>query len=53
MCNLSQGIRDDEKTKVIMNMHREGYTPEQIARIVEKTSEEVEAVIHKRKPVLA
>ena len=53
MCNLSQGIRDDEKTKVIMNMHREGYTLEQIARIVEKTTEEVDAVIKKREPVLA
>ena len=53
MCNLSQGIRDDEKIKVIMNMHREGYTLEQIARIVEKTTEEVDAVIKKREPVLA
>lgn len=34
-------------------MHRKGYTPEQIAEIVEKTIEEVEAVIRKREPVLA
>ena len=53
MCNLSQGIRDDEKIKVIMNMHKKGYTPEQIAEIVEKTTEEVDAVIKKREPVLA
>ena len=53
MCNLSQGIRDAENVKVIMNMHKEGYSSEQIARIVEKTTEEVEVVIRKREPVLA
>jgi len=53
MCNLSQGIRDDENVKVIMNMHRKGYTSEQIAEIVEKSVSEVEAVIRKREPVLA
>lgn len=52
MCNLSQGIRDDEKIKVIMNMHRKGYAPEQIAEIVEKTKGEVEAIIKKREPML-
>ena len=57
MCNLSQGIREDAtdeaNAKIIMNMHRDGYSSEQIARIVEKTIEEVEAVIKKREPVLA
>ena len=57
MCNLSQGIRenatDNALAGVIMNMHREGYTLEQIARIVEKTTEEVDAIIKKREPVLA
>ena len=53
MCNLSQGIRDAENVKIIMNMHRNGYTLEQIAECVEKTIEEVEAVIRKREPVLA
>ncbi len=56
MCNLSQGIREDGRTeaeaKVILNMHRKGYSSEQIAEIVEKSVEEVEAVIEKRKPVL-
>lgn len=56
MCNLSQGIRenatDNALAGVIMNMHREGYTLEQIARIVEKTTEEVNAIIKKREPVL-
>ena len=57
MCNLSQGIREkgraEEGERIILNMHRKGYTPEQIADIVEKTTEEVEAVIRKREPVLA
>lgn len=53
MCNLSQGIKDAENAKIIMNMHKKGYTSEQIAEIVEKTIEEVEDVIRKREPVLA
>ncbi len=57
MCNLSQGIREkggaEREEKIILNMHRKGYTLEQIAECVEKTIEEVEAVIKKREPVLA
>ena len=53
MCNLSQGIKDAENAKIIMNMHKKGYTSEQIAEIVERTIEEVEDVIRKREPVLA
>ena len=53
MCNLSQGIIDDANVKVVMNMHKKGYTSEQIAEIVEKSIEEVEAIIAKREPVLA
>lgn len=57
MCNLSQGIRetatDNAIADVIMNMHRKGYTLEQIAECVEKTMEEVNAIIEKREPVLA
>ena len=45
MCNLSQGIRDDEDEKIILNMHKKGYTSEQIADIVEKSVGEAEAVI--------
>ena len=52
MCNLSQGIRDDEDEKIILNMHKKGYTFEQIADIVEKSVVEVEAVIQKREPAL-
>ena len=57
MCNLSQGIKEkggaEREEKIILNMHRKGYTLEQIAECVEKTIEEVEAVIRKREPVLA
>jgi anthranilate phosphoribosyltransferase len=52
MCNLSQGIRDNTLAEVIMTMHEKGYTSAQIAEIVKKTMEEVEAVIKKREPVL-
>ena len=57
MCNLSQAIREkggaEREEKIILNMHKEGYTSEQIAKIVEKTIGEVEAIINKREPVLA
>ena len=57
MCNLSQGIRErtlaERDEKIILNMHREGYTLEQIAKIVERTIAEVEAIIKKREPILA
>ena len=57
MCNLSQGIRErtlaERDEKIILNMHREGYTSEQIAKIVERTIAEVEAIIKKREPILA
>ncbi len=57
MCNLSQGIREDAtdtaNVKIIMNMHRKSYTSEQIAEIVEKSIEEVEAIIENREPVMA
>ena len=56
MCNLSQGIRErggaEREEKIILNMHIKGYTSEQIAEIVEKTIDEVEAVIKKREPLL-
>ena len=57
MCNLSDGIEERaaekaaEKTlretnkKVITNMHRKGYTLEQIAEIVEIKPEEVGKII--------
>ena len=53
MCNLSQGIKDNTLAEVIMTMHEKGYDSAQIAEIVKKTIEEVEAIIKKREPVLA
>ncbi len=57
MCNLSQGIREDAtdeaNAKIIMNMYRNGFTIEQIEIAVEKTAEEIRAIIEKREPVLA
>ena len=57
MCNLSQGIREkggaEREEKIILNMHRKGYTLDQIAECVEKSIDEVEAIIEKREPVLA
>lgn len=38
---------------IILNMHKKGYTSEQIAEVVEKTIDEVEVIIKKREPVLA
>ncbi len=56
MCNLSQGIRekatDNAISGVIMNMYRKGYALEQIAEIVEKSAEEVKAIIEKKEPAL-
>ncbi len=53
MCNLGEGIRDNAIADVIMNMYKKGYPLEQIAEIVEKSIEEVKAVIRKRGFVLA
>lgn len=52
MCNLSQGIRDDVRTEIIFNMYKKGYTLEQIADVVEKSVEEIQAVIEKRELAL-
>lgn len=53
MCNLSQGVREDAQAEFIMNMHKKGYTLEQIADVAEKSVEEVKTIIEKREPVLA
>ena len=47
MCNLSQGIKNNTLAEVIMTMHEKGYDSAQIAEIVKKTIEEVEAVLKK------
>mgnify|MGYP001025795682 CR=1 FL=1 len=56
MCNLSQGIVDDTKAEIIMNMYRKGYTLEQIADVTEKSISEIEEIIKKepaKLPVLS
>lgn len=45
MCNLSQGIVDDTKEEIIMNMHENNFTVEQIALATRKSIEEVKAII--------
>jgi hypothetical protein len=57
MCNLSQGILEKgeakAEVKIILNMHKNGFTVEQIACATDKEEEEVRAIIEKREPVLA
>ena len=53
MCNLSQGIREDAQAEIIINMHKKGYTLEQIADVADKSVEEIKSIIEKREPVLA
>ena len=52
MCNLSQGIVDDTKAEIIMNMYRKGYTLEQIADVTEKSISEIGEII-KKEPAMA
>ena len=60
MCNLSQGILErgeargkaKEEERFILNMYKKGYTLEQIADVADKSIQEIEAVIEKRKAVL-
>lgn len=53
MCNLSVGIEEKgaEKAnvKVILNMHKQGYTLNQIAAVVEVRPEQVEKVLNEAK----
>ena len=56
MCNLSLGIeeRAEKKNneKVIVNMYKKGYTPEQISDIVELSEEEVNNITKDKESVL-
>ena len=47
MCNLSQGIVDDIKAEIILNMFKKGYTLEQIADVTEKSISEIEKIVKK------
>ena len=61
MCNLSQGIKEDgiaigearKEEKIILNMHNNGFTVEQIAMATDKDIEEVKAIIAGKEPALA
>ena len=61
MCNLSQGIKEDgiaigearKEEKIILNMHNNGFTVEQIAMATDKNVEEVKAIITGKEPALA
>lgn len=52
MCNLSQGIVDDTKAEIILNMFKKGYTLEQIADVTEKSVSEIEKIV-KKEPAMA
>ena len=53
MCNLSQGIEDKAIAKIVMNMYKIGYTPNQIVDAVGVSVDEVEAIIKKKEPAMA
>lgn len=57
MCNLSQGIEEKGiaigEARIIMSMHNNGFTAEQIAAATNKDIKEVEAIIEGNEPVLA
>ena len=53
MCNLSQGIEDKAIAKIVMNMYKIGYTPNQIADAVGVSVDEVEAIIKNKEPAMA
>ena len=57
MCNLSQGIEEKgiaigearKEEKIILNMHNNGFTVEQIVMATDKKVEEVKAIIEGNK----
>ena len=64
MCNLSQGIKErgiaigraegriEGEARLIMKMHKNGFTAEQIASATDKSIEEVEAILAGKESVL-
>ena len=58
MCNLSQGIREEGRAegraegeiRIILNMYKKGFSPEQIASAVDKKIDEVQAIIAGKEP---
>ena len=57
MCNLSQGIKEDGiaegEARIILNMHKNGLTAEQIATYTDTNIDDVIAIIESQKTVLA
>ena len=61
MCNLSQGIKEDGiaegeakcESRIILNMHKNGLTAEQIATYTDTNIDDVIAIIESQKTVLA
>lgn len=55
MCNLSQGIEDKGiaigEARIIINMHDNGLTAEQIAAVTNRDIEYIEAIIKEKEPV--
>ena len=67
MCNLSQGIKEDGiaigkeigkeigeargEARIIINMHNNGFTAQQIADATDKKLEDIEAIIEGKEPV--
>ena len=53
MCNLSQGIKEDGiaigEARIIITMHNNGFTAQQIADATDKALKEVEAIIEGKK----
>ena len=60
MCNLSQGIKEEGiaigeargEAKIILNMHNNGFTLEQIALATSKTAEEIISIIENKDSLL-
>lgn len=53
MCNLSQGIVDETKAEIILNMFENNFTVEQISLATKQSVEEVERIIKDNGLVLA
>lgn len=53
MCNLSVDIEEkateEANNRAILNMHKHGYTLNQIAAVVEVSSEQIEKVLNETK----
>ena len=48
--NLSQGIREEERTNIILTMLKNGFSVEQIARAIDMNIEDVAAIVAGKVP---